>query len=328
MSRSAKALTLSRLEDLTLGSFAFVPSSETVNHLVRYLSTWSGSEFSLFMIMQYAIKLIVPYLHLRARLQFRAGLRKASVSPTADGLTKFGNVVGDARMLFRIWGLLPIIQWMTSIERHHPPTRQLLTIERLQGWSMIAYYPLEHLYYLISHSVLPSELPSVPLASRLPFTKTTLGGRGVSWDLNALGIWSVRFWAVYVLLQFVHLREDTKVLKMRQRALNKSKAVTTEAEKEDLKERWAALRNEVVVNLGYLPLTIHWSLEKGLFKNDIWVGVFGLIAGIASWRSGWKASALPPAAAPAPDREAAPTAAPTLDEEIVAPFTLTAGTEE
>lgn len=44
MSRPSKPLTLARVEDLTLGSFALVPPSETVGHLVRYLSTWSGSE--------------------------------------------------------------------------------------------------------------------------------------------------------------------------------------------------------------------------------------------------------------------------------------------
>lgn len=318
---------MSRLEDLTLGSFAFVPSSETVNHLVRYLSTWSGSD-KLFMLMQYAIKLIAPYLRLRASMQYRAGLRKASVSSTADALSKFGNVIGDARMLFRIWGLLPIIQWLTSIERNHPPTRQLLTIERLQGWSMIAYYPLEHLYYLISHSVVPAELPSVPFASRLPFTKPNLDGKSVSWDMGALGLWSTRFWAAYVVLQFAHLREDRKILKMRQRAVNKSKATTAPAEREELAKRWDALLNELIVNLGYLPLTVHWSLEQGLFKNDVWVGVFGLIAGLASWRSGWKATALPPPAAPdasGPDdgpSEPAPAAA--LDADIMAPLGLVA----
>jgi len=32
-----------------------------------------------------------------------------------------------------------------------------------------------------------------------------------------------------------------------------------------------------------------------LFKNDAWINVFGLIAGLAAWRNGWKATALPPA---------------------------------
>jgi hypothetical protein len=38
MSKTAK------VGNVILGSFAFVPSSETLDHLVRYLSTWSGSE--------------------------------------------------------------------------------------------------------------------------------------------------------------------------------------------------------------------------------------------------------------------------------------------
>jgi hypothetical protein len=44
VSKESKPLTLARLNDLTLGSFAFVPNSETLNHLLRYLGTWSGSE--------------------------------------------------------------------------------------------------------------------------------------------------------------------------------------------------------------------------------------------------------------------------------------------
>ena len=47
MSPASKSHTLARLNDITLGSFANVPSSETLNHLVRYLSTWSGSEYVL-----------------------------------------------------------------------------------------------------------------------------------------------------------------------------------------------------------------------------------------------------------------------------------------
>ncbi len=45
--KSNKPFSLSRLEDATLGAFALVPSSQTLDHLVRYLSTWSGSEFSI-----------------------------------------------------------------------------------------------------------------------------------------------------------------------------------------------------------------------------------------------------------------------------------------
>lgn len=44
-SGSSKPMTVARLGDILLGSVgARIPPSERINHLVRYLSTWSGSE--------------------------------------------------------------------------------------------------------------------------------------------------------------------------------------------------------------------------------------------------------------------------------------------
>lgn len=147
-------------------------------------------------------------------------------------------------------GLLPIYQWLTSLERAPPPTRKLLTIERIQGWSMLAYYPFEHLYYFRVNSLLPATLAVPFLSKRL------------SLNTNKLALWSTRFWALYVFLQFAHLREDLKLLSIRAKALSrvkgKGKEVDESAEKADLARRWDALINELVVNVGYLPLTIHW----------------------------------------------------------------------
>ena len=155
---------------------------------------------------------------------------------------------------------------MTGLERSQPPTRKLLSIERLQGWSMLLYYPLEHLYYLRAHALLPLSL-SLPVA--LPFLTRN---KKLTLDINKLGLWSTRFWAAYVLLQFVHLGEDFGLLRMRELALSKiiSKGKGKELgdgtggkdvgaqEREELSTRRSALLNELVVNLGYLPLTIHW----------------------------------------------------------------------
>ncbi|KZT67474.1 hypothetical protein DAEQUDRAFT_729131 [Daedalea quercina L-15889] len=269
MSRPPKALTLARVEDLTLGSFALVPTSQTLSHLVRYLSTWSGSD-KLFMLLEYVLKLIVPYMHLRARLQHRAGLRTTPVSTAATGMTKLANLAGDARMLFRLWGLLPIVQWLTAIERNPPPTRQLLTIERLQGWAMLAYYPLEHTYYMLAHDVIPATFALPTLASFIPFVASKPTGKLVTLNKGAFGLWSCRFWAAYILLQFVHLKEDHNLLKMREKAVNKCKqAVSYPAEREELRKRWDAFWGEVVVNAAYLPQALHWSLETGLFKDDV-----------------------------------------------------------
>jgi hypothetical protein len=162
-------------------------------------------------LIQYTAKLVIPFLHLRARLQHRAGLAKTSTSAAAGGLGKLAALIGDARTLGRIWGLLPIVQWLVALERAPPPTRTLLTLERAQGWAMLAYYPLEHAAYLVSHGVLPSSVSS-PRA-----LLTGAPAKRVRLDAARLGRWSVRCWAAYVFLQLAHLRADAQLLGARER---------------------------------------------------------------------------------------------------------------
>lgn len=59
---------------------------------------------SFLQVIQYAVKLIVPCLQLRARLQHRAGLRDSPKSAAAEGYAKLGSLLGDSRALWRIWG--------------------------------------------------------------------------------------------------------------------------------------------------------------------------------------------------------------------------------
>ncbi|KAL7279301.1 hypothetical protein ACG7TL_007142 [Trametes sanguinea] len=265
-------------------------------------------------IIQYTAKLLVSFLQWRARLQYDAGRRKLPLSASADKLARLGSIISDARMLFRIWGLLPIFQWMIAMERNPAPTRKLRTIERLQGWSMLAYYPLEHLYYLLSHSIIPDKLTLPSITAFIPFIRSRPSHTQIPLKLGTLGLWSTRFWAAYVMLQLAHLREDSKLLRLRERTLSKTKTGATPAEKEELDKRKAALKNELIVNLAYLPQTLHWqkpplflfgipdeftasaekSTEKGIFENEVWLNLCGLIAGIASWKSGWQATALKP----------------------------------
>jgi len=301
----SKPLSIARLNDLILGSFSSVPPSETLDHLIRYLGTWSGTD-KFFAIILYTIKLLIPLLRLRARLQYRAGLRKTPESGAADGYAKLVGNISGSRTLWRFWGILPIFQWLISLERKPHATRSLLTIERLQGFSMLAYYPLEHLSYLCSQGVLSSVITLPPLLfSR--FQKT------ITLKPNVLGMWSCRCWALYVLLQFAHLREDRKLLQLRERSLRKAKGTgLTSSEQEEFRRRRNAFWNEIVVNSANLQMALHWSLEKGLFKNEIWVSVLGLVAAVASFRSGWKATALP-TSPPSPT-----TQPPALDDSIEA----------
>jgi hypothetical protein len=41
---TARRRLVSRIEDVTLGAFGNLQPSDTLNHLIRYLSTWNGSE--------------------------------------------------------------------------------------------------------------------------------------------------------------------------------------------------------------------------------------------------------------------------------------------
>ncbi|KAF8206531.1 hypothetical protein K438DRAFT_1817374 [Mycena galopus ATCC 62051] len=285
MSRS-KPLTLARLNDTVLGSWSLVPPSETLDHLLRYLSTWSGTD-KFFTLVQSVCKILVHLLHLRARLQHRVGLRKVPVSTVAGRLGKFAGAVSDSQMLGRFWGLFQIFQWLISLERTQQPTRNLLTIERLQGWSMLGYYPFEHLCYLRIHDVIPATVAS-------PASLLNPAAKPINLDTSVLSLWSCRCWASYVILQFAHLREDRELLRLQQRTLRKGKGgILTPAEKQDLKRRWDAYWSGLLVNTCNLPLALHWSVEGGLIKNPVLVDILGLITAVASFRSGWNATALP-----------------------------------
>ena len=195
-------------------------------------------------------------------------MRKSPTSQAADAYANFAGIIGDSRTLWRIWGqywvmlnrgvilkvllgMLPIVQWLVSLERNPQPTRKLLTIERLQAWAMLAYYPLEHLYYLRSHGILPSSIPS-------PFSLFSNAKR-IKFDANKLALWSCRFWAFYVLLHFAHLMEDKKLLEARQRSIRKGKGTSLDAEqKQDISQKWDMFWSEAVTHLAYFPLTLHW----------------------------------------------------------------------
>lgn len=109
---------------------------------------------------------------------------------------------------------------------------------------MLIYYPLEHAYYLAGHSILPLS----------PAKQATYAR------------WSCRAWAAYVVLQLVHLKEDWKLIKGRERALERDfasgtverKGVEAETLREEVRKRKDAIWNEFVGNIGYLPLTVHW----------------------------------------------------------------------
>lgn len=116
--------------------------------------------------------------------------------------------------------------------------------------SMLCFYPLDHLSYLCTHGVIPATIP-------LPNLLRSTSKKVITLKPGVLGMWSCRFWSLYVLLQFAHLREDRKLLLQRQRTLRKAKSVTP-SEKREIAKRWDAYYNQIVINLANLPLALHW----------------------------------------------------------------------
>ncbi|GAO52050.1 hypothetical protein SAICODRAFT_5664 [Saitoella complicata NRRL Y-17804] len=89
---------------------------------------------------------------------------------------------------------------------------------------------------------------------------------------SKLWLYACRFWAAYVILDLYRLFQQRKT------------AATEEEER-----GW---KREVMVNAGYAPLTVHWSLEGGLRGlGDEGVGLFGTVAAVGQLAKAWRAVA-------------------------------------
>jgi len=116
---------------------------------------------------------------------------------------------------------------------------------------MLAFYPLDNLSFLSSTDIIPKTI-TLPLSSK-----------SVTLNPAAMGTWSCRFWALYIVLQFAHLREDKTLLLQRIKAMRKSRGLTS-AERKDIGQKWDAFYNELAVNLANLPLALHWLVTSCL----------------------------------------------------------------
>ncbi|TNY19359.1 peroxisomal biogenesis factor 11 [Rhodotorula diobovata] len=250
--------------------------SPALAHFVRVAGSQSGQD-RLFMVYQYAAYIAIAVLNSKR-------LRNKTRADVAIRIEKLRATISDARVLYRIFGIFPIIAWAQSLNdpARQPKDKQLLTLQRLQTWSMLLYYPLEHTYYL--------------------------AGKGVfnisPQRIGKIAVWSCRFWAAYVVLQIFHIRRSFQLLRASRSALLRSTRERVRAGDaapgvvEDERAQLAALatqeknlKRDCWVQAGYLPLTAHWSIPGGILPNNVWVGVCGTIAGLAQLKGVWQATA-------------------------------------
>lgn len=133
-----------------------------------------------------------------------------------------------------------------SLSKYPPATTKLATIERFQCYAMLAYYPLEHLFYLRVHDIIP------------PFIWVPWSWKPQLLHPGKLVKWSCRFLVVYLLLQFAHLHEDRNLLLQKEKALAKASGKEAEAERVELKKKWAALKIATISTACKLPTGLHW----------------------------------------------------------------------
>lgn len=223
--------------------------SDDLEKLCRFLNSIRGTD-KVFMLIQYSFKIISSYLR-----------KLDPESSLATRLLNFSNPVADTRILLRYYGLIPLYQWIKYSEKYPAPTAKLQWIIRAQNFVNVLYYPLEHLYWLGAHSVIPMQ----------PSTR------------DKIGMWSCRFWASYVILYFYQLFEEYKMLN--QKKLQKP----SKQDLEIINQEKQVLMINTMVNSAYFPLTVHWSLEKSSL-SDLGVGVFGTIAAIGQIILAWKSA--------------------------------------
>ncbi|BGP56487.1 hypothetical protein JCM8202v2_004107 [Rhodotorula sphaerocarpa] len=252
----------------------FAPPSSALAHFNRVAGSQAGQD-KLFMVYQ-------SYVAVAALTSKRFG-NKARAN-LAMRIEKLRATISDARTLYRLFGIFPIISWAKSLNdpATQPKDKQQLLFNKIQAWSMLLYYPLEHCYYLAGKGV-------------FNLSPARIGN---------IAVWSCRFWAVYVVMQVLHIRrsfqllaeERTRVVRAARERVRTDSATSEDLQREkaDL-QRLAAqeksLKNDCWVQAGYLPLTAHWSIPGGVLPNNAWVGICGTVAAAAGLRGVWRRTA-------------------------------------
>ncbi|KAI9025488.1 peroxisomal biogenesis factor 11 [Hyaloraphidium curvatum] len=238
------------------------PPSPLLDHCVRLLSTVSGTD-KVLMVAQYAARLAAHRL------------RGARAAPAlAASLSNLAAPLEDVRYVLRYYALLPMVQYSSYMEHNPPSNPRLLALGRLQNLCMYFYYPLEHVYWLGKHGVIPISKETQDRASLL----------------------SVRLWMTYVILYFLHLAEEYRVLGLRQTQL--ALKSTESLDGSDMERSMARLRNDrqawglnFLMNLAYFPLTLHWSLPDRKLLDEGQVAFFGTAAGLLQLQKAWRGTA-------------------------------------
>lgn len=200
----------------------------------------------------------------------------SSAASTLAAATKhsraLANLISDVRIFNRLWGLVPLSVWALDVWARPPKDSVLRAIAYAQVAVNIAYQPLENVAYLAMHDVI---------------SKSWVSDRAQL----LLWIYSCYLWAAHVVLDFIRVFREyqlarkaaTTVVSLDSNEKSKTQASSSSPISQDQIKAW---KQALIINLSYLPLTVHWSLEKGCL-SDIVVGFLGATAAYASIKPRW-----------------------------------------
>ncbi|CAG8845456.1 37061_t:CDS:2, partial [Racocetra persica] len=88
---------------------------------------------------------------------------------------------------------------------------------------------------------------------------------------------------------FWQLSSEWSLLKRRRRDIIvvREDVEAVQRQKRQLKAEGDRIFRDTLINVGYFPLTIHWSLENSKFP-EVGVGIFGTLAAAYELSKAWK----------------------------------------
>ncbi|KAI0458322.1 hypothetical protein F5B21DRAFT_460649 [Xylaria acuta] len=209
----------------------------------------------------------------------------ALVLELARRLKALSGLTSEARTILRLWGLLGMYFWARRLvlkwrqqQQQQQPKQEGGTspssdkLETSIAWSQLAacvvFQALENGVYLSSRGILGWAPATQAKAAR----------------------WSARFWGSFVGLELMRLLYESSRRGRRTRAdkfAGGKTVAVVEREEREWTETW---RKTVVRNLAWAPLTVHWSLEKGLV-SEMAVGALASIPSVLQIRDLWRNTA-------------------------------------
>lgn len=206
------------------------------------------------------------------------------LAQTVGSSKAIADVISDYRIFVRMWGMLGLYTWARDTYLSPLPSEATRKEKLLRGttWAAIAscvlFQVLENGAYAASKGMLTSEAWA-----------GAAGKKRETW----WWVWSSRFWAAYVGCEIVRLIIERAYHEPRVEVVGdgeKEDKLRLEQEKKDSHNKSFTWWKDLVSNIAYAPMTLHWSVEEGLM-SDVQVGVCGMIAGGAMLADAWRKTA-------------------------------------